>query len=467
MSYRHYIYVSEKGWNFDTPERGQQHSLLIFWPLAKLTCLFSITEMGLRSCISAIGVSVLVAMWVLGEAPPPERRWGYDPRPDFLAFNSNYRAQKRVADAEYDRLKELLVEQQKNGRKAHCARQLLQEAKWYTHCTAHFDRAQLKLSELRKVLDARNDPHKREQVEADGSYACCTEQWFLKLDYTIDELISLGLTWQSPPHPVKLLERINSPEKLTAYLDSVLISDVRRTGIDTRTELNHSSSALTRFILWQGTWSEIPTNFELDPRLKDTLLNYMDKKWQDPITGYWGTWYRAVDGSVVKTSDLSITFHLVHHRNGDVKRWPEIIRTTLVIRDQEYPYGWLEDGKMTNHHNYDVVTLLRLGWKYADEQQKAQARQEIRKMLEWCIADSIETDGTFKLNDESTLGGAFYFGTAFLDQIGYFDKSKCFWSEDDFPAADALRTKIRNRITAMKLQDPEAMWALMMLTKYE
>ena len=417
----------------------------------------------MRSGIAAFIGSLFVALWLLAEAPPLQQPLAYDPRADFIAFNPSYREQKRVADAEYDRLKELLVKQQKNGRKAHCARQLLQEAKWYTHCTADFDRAKLKLDELRKVLEAGNEPHKREQVEADGSYACCTEQWFLKLDHTIDELISLGLMWRSPPHPVKLLERINSPEKLTAYLDSVLISDVRRTGIDTRTELNHSSSALARFILWQGTWREIPTSFELDPRLKDTLLKYMDEKWQDPTTGYWGTWYRNADGAIIKTSDLSITYHLVHYRNGDVQHWPQIIRTTLAIRDQEYPYGWLEDGKMTNHHNYDVATLLRLGWKYADEQQKAEGRQEIRRMLEWCLADSIEPNGTFKLNDESTLGGAFYFGTAFLDQIGYFNKSNRFWTDEDFPNASALRTKIRDRIMAMKLEDPEALWALWML----
>jgi hypothetical protein len=111
------------------PSDVSKHSLLIFWPLAKLTWLFSITEMGLRTSIVANVASVLVAMWALAEAPPPEQRWGYDPRPDLLAFNSNYRVQKRAADAEYDRLKELLVEQQKNCRKAHCARQLLQEAK--------------------------------------------------------------------------------------------------------------------------------------------------------------------------------------------------------------------------------------------------------------------------------------------------------------------------------------------------
>jgi hypothetical protein len=189
----------------------------------------------------------------------------------------------------------------------------------------------------------------------------------------------------------------------------------------------------------------------------------MDDKWQDQETGYWGTWYRTADGGILKTSDLSITYHLVYFRDGDVKQWPQIIHTTLNMQDKEYPYGWLEDGKMSNHHNYDVVTLLRLGWKYSDENQKAQAQREIRKMLAWCLSDTIESDGTFKLNDESTISGAFYFGTAFLDQIGYFDKSKRFWTDEEFRHADAIRVRIRDRILALKLDDPEAMWALWIL----
>ena len=119
---------------------------------------------------------------------------------------------------------------------------------------------------------------------------------------------------------------------------------------------------------------------------------------------------------------------------------------------------------MTNHHNYDVVTLLRLGWEHADDQQRTLARQEIEKMLAWCLAESIEPDGTFKLNDESTLGGAFYFGTAFLNEIGYFNKANRFWTDEEFPEADALRVKIRDRLVALKLEDPEALWALWMLS---
>ena len=268
-----------------------------------------------------------------------------------------------------------------------------------------FQEAKERLEHLRQMLKAEKDPHDGSQVLADGSYGCCTKEWFLKVDNTTDELIALGMKWQDPEHPVKLLERINSPEKLAEYLDSVLIADVQKTGIDTRTELNHSSSALARYILWSGTFWEIPTQVELDPGLRKAFLTYLDEKWQDPKTGYWGTWYRTKDG-LVKTTDLSITFHLAKYRGGKVNRWPEILRTTLAFKDHEYPFGWLEDGQMTNHHNYDVAALFRMGWPHADARQKQDIQKEIRRMLDWCLAETLEKDGGFKLGDESTLGGA-------------------------------------------------------------
>jgi hypothetical protein len=390
-------------------------------------------------------------------------QFGYDPRTDFVAFNPQYRQQKRATGQQYERLKAELVKQQKARRDTFCSRQVLQEAKYWTYCTAHLDQAQAKLDQLDAMLSQAADPYPRRQEESDGSFAGYTDQWFMKLDYTIDELITLGMKWQEPKFPVKLLERINSPQKLTDYFDSMLISDVRKTGIDTRTELNASSSDLCRFILWQGTWDEIPTKFDLDPGLKETLIDYLDNKWQDPRTGFWGTWYRGPDGSIIKTADLSMTFHIVNFRRGDVKHWPEIIRTTLAMKDAEYPYGWLEEGKMSNHHNYDVVTLLHLGWTFADEDQKQIARREIRRLLDWCVNESIEPDGTFKLNDENTLGGAFYFGVAFLNEIGYFNKLNRFWTDEDFPQAESLRIKLRDRLKSYELDDPEATWALMML----
>src|SRR5262245_49809971 len=135
--------------------------------------------------------AVLIACVIIGrvaraQSSPPTEPLAYDPASDFLAFNPNYREQKRLAEVEYERVKQRVADQQKNGSKATCARHLLQEAKCYVHCTAKMDRAQPNLAQLSQSLDAAKDPHQRGQVASDGGYACCTDEWFLKLDYTID-----------------------------------------------------------------------------------------------------------------------------------------------------------------------------------------------------------------------------------------------------------------------------------------
>jgi hypothetical protein len=395
-------------------------------------------------------------------ATGPTRAYGYDPRPDLVAFDPQYRQRKRAADDEYDRLKEDLIAQQRRGRKTSCARQVLNEAKWYTHSTARFADAHRRLNDLRQILAAPRDPHDGGQLAADGSFGCCTEQWFLRLDDAVDELAVLGMTWSEPEHPLTLLERINGPEKLRAYLDSVRISDTARTGVDSRTELNHATSALARFILWQGTAREIPTKYDLHPGLKGAFLAYLDE-WQDPGTGFWGTWYRTADGRLVKTSDLSITFHLVSYRGGRVNQWPRIVETTLAMRGGEYPYGWLEDGRRSNHHNYDVALLLRLGWTHATDAQRAEIRREVDRMVAWCLTETIEPDGTFKVLDDNTLGGAFFFGVAFLNEVGYFTPANRFWTDRAFPEAEALRTRVLGRLNELKLDGPEARWARMIL----
>jgi hypothetical protein len=200
----------------------------------------------------------------------------------------------------------------------------------------------------------------------------------------------------------------------------------------------------------------------LNSKLKQALLEFEDEKWHDPDTGYFGTWYRTSKG-LVKTSDLSMTFHTVSFREGQVKRWPAILRTTLAIKDQEYPYGWLEDGKFSSHHNYDVVRLFHLGWPDATSQQKEQIRIEIRRMLAWSLDTSLQPDGTFNDPAEDTLGSSFYFGVAFLNEIGFFSKTNRFWTDEKFPRAEEVRGRIRAKIKALELDDPESQWARMIL----
>jgi hypothetical protein len=392
-------------------------------------------------------------------------KFGYNPRPDFVDFDPHYREMHDQFSRELDVLQADMIRQQRNGRKTFCSRQIFLECRWLVYHTADSQKTRQRLDDFRRVLAAKADPYERVQVESDGSFAPCCNAWWLRMDMSCDELITLGLKWQDPKYPLKLLERINSPEKLTAYLDSVLISDIRKTGINNALELNMAAADLQRFILFDGTLKEIPTKFEFDPKLKKTLLDYEDNKWQDPKTGFWGEWFKTADGSVVKACDLSTTFHLVKYRNGnEILRWPELIATTLAMKDGRFPYGWLEEGQyMSNHHNVDIVTLWNLGWSRVTPEQQKQIAAAIAQMLDFCLHQSLQPDGSFKSPEEDTLSSAFYFGVSFLHEVGYFSKANRFWTDRSFPESQDVRKRILDRMQALKLDDSEATWAMWQL----
>lgn len=408
----------------------------------------------------------LLLICTAADAPPKPAdppAFGYDPRADFRIFDSGYRDKKHAASERLGKLQAQMIAQQRKGRKTPCTRQVFMEARHLVYDTADWPRIGRVLDDFEARLKAPKDPHDGSQSEADGSFGCCSSEWFLKLDATTDELVTLGLKLRRPPHPVKLLDRVNTPEKLRAYFDSILITDVSKTGVDTRHELNSSSSCLTRLILWSGTLRQLPARYPIGDDLKRALLDFEDNRWQDPDTGFFGTWYRTPDGRVVKTADLSHTFHLVSFRQGKVGRWPEILKTTLAIKDFEYPYGWLEDGKMSNHHNYDAARLFHLGWAHATPAQREEIRGAIRSMLRFALDESLQPDGTFADPSEDTLGGSFYFAVALLHEVGFFGRTNRFWTDEDFLRAEEVRKRVRSKIKALGLDDSESQWAAMIL----
>jgi len=389
-------------------------------------------------------------------------RFGYNPRPDFVAFDPHYRQVHDGFSKELDALQADMIRQQRAGRETFCTRQIFLECRWLVYYTDNQPRTRQRLDDLRDVLALKSDPHGREQDKADGSFAPCCNAWWLRMDMTCDELVTMSFGWKEPQYPVRLLEKINSPSKLRAYFDSLLISDIRKTGINNALELNMAAADLQRFILFEGTLRELPTQFRFDPGLKAALLDYEDNTWQDPKTGMWGAWYRTADGSIVKTADLSTTFHLISYRGDNgVKRWSQLIATTLAMRNGRFPFGWLEEGKyMSNHHNMDVVKLWQLGWPHAGPEQRRQIAAAVAEMLDFCLRQSLQPDGSFKSPEEDTLSSAFYFGVGFLREIGYFSKANRFWTDRSFPEAAEVRQRIRERITRLGLDDSEAQWAL-------
>jgi len=183
---------------------------------------------------------------------------------------------------------------------------------------------------------------------------------------------------------------------------------------------------------------------------------YQDKVWQDAETGFFGGWYRLPDGTLRKTADLSVTFHIVSYRRDSIQHVPEMMRTLLAMKDQEYPFGWREEGQMSNHHNYDVVRLFRVGWPQMDKAQRELAQAEMRSMMEFCLKETMNPDGSFKLMDEDTVGSSFLFPISLLNELGYFRPSLRFWTWESFPDAMKVADRVQGRIQAMGLTDTES-----------
>ena len=115
---------------------------------------------------------------------------------------------------------------------------------------------------------------------------------------------------------------------------------------------------------------------------------------------------------------------------------------------------------MSNHHNMDVVKLWQLGWPHAAEDQRKDIAAAIAQMLDFCLKQSLQPDGSFKAPEEDTLSSAFYFGVGFLHEIGYFSKAHRFWTDETFAGAEEVRQRIQGRIKKLGLDDSEAQWAL-------
>jgi hypothetical protein len=70
-------------------------------------------------------------------------------------------------------------------------------------------------------------------------------------------------------------------------------------------------------------------------------------------------------------------------------------------------------------------------------------------MLRWCLNESLQPDGSFKLQDsDDSLETSISFGTSFLARLGYFDRSKRFWTDEDFPEAADVRARIVHFVRA-------------------
>jgi hypothetical protein len=330
-----------------------------------------------------------------------------------------------------------------------CLRQALRELRWRLEYTADVTGVRASLESIRNRVAFPVPPSAANQDE-EGSYGGCTEVWFLKLDASVDRLLSPDFNGKPP----RFLDRINDPDRLKHYLDGLLVSRLAEEGVDHRKELNFATANLVRLILWRR-----PSNYRWDPLL-ETVIRRFVANWQDPATGFFGATYE-IGRQRFRTTDLSLTFHMARYLEGKIGYWPQLIDTLIEIRDDRYPNGWLDDEGLTSHNNYDVATLFRLGWSEVSADQRLRGCTELERLLDWCLATAIAPDGTVVARAKSeSMAESYYFTAAFLDTLGFFDPAKRFWTARPFTQAPALRGQLERQVRRLHCADPMARMAL-------
>jgi hypothetical protein len=345
----------------------------------------------------------------------------------FAAFPEMKALSKQVNDV-MEGAEETLSEREFAGCDTSWARAHLYEAEWRINCTNDYTAASHAVERLKEALVCRDPPDGLTQ-DSGGSFAPGTKVFFLKLDRSTDQLLARQWPWRLQP---TFLDRIDDPARMVTYLQDLCWSDVTRCGVDNRKELNLAISVIARLVLQGGQ-----AGYLSGPGFGSVFERFL-QDWQDPETGFFGVTY-IIDnqGNQVRTTDLSLTFHMVRYAPHLVRWWPRLIDTLLGMRDQQYPQGWLENSKMTDHNNYDVVELFSHGWPHLRPDQRRQASQEIAKMLDWCLSKSVRDTGELINPDKGDMiPDSYYFAAAFLDTIGYFDKTKRFWADKGTLPAD-------------------------------
>ena len=359
-----------------------------------------------------------------------------------------YDARWQPLDLRRRKLSKALEALLKQGHPMECALQHFYEAKWLINYTDDWLRASAALDECEKSVQEVDQP--RIKQGDDGSWGSCCHEWYRKLEPTIDALQEREAA-TDPLNPLTFMNFLQKPANVVGLLRALSISDIVATGRNLRDEQNALLTALGQLIfkdvLRKLLVCRPELKFTISQELEETFVDYL---WslQQKQTGYWGPSYKFDDG-IATVPDLSFTFHIVHYYMDNTTRvvpnLDKIVATTLAMKHEVYPNGWLDkDGKPSDHNNFDVVTLFDCGWKAASWKQRDVMRHEIQALVDWCLTRSLQDD---QFGSEKTIDG-YYYGVRFLDRIGFWDKAKRFWSSDDIslPNGCLPPEKIRDRL---------------------
>ena len=378
-------------------------------------------------------------------APMAARAQDFEPAAILAQTFPAMRDFRRATKPEITALEARLDADEQAGADRSCLRQAVTELRWRLNSTADVPAAERVRDRVRALAAAPAVPAGTVQ-DADGSYGPCVAQWFWKLDASTDRFLTEGV----PPVAPRILDRVNDPARLDAYLRGLLISDLTRDGLDHRKELNIASADLVRLVLRHR-----PLGYAWRPGL-DAVVRRFVADAQSPTTGFFGEHYGPVE-----TDDLSMTFHMARYMDGAIGHWPELIAHLIAIKSRQYPHGWLDAGGMTSHNNYDVATLFRLGWPRIDAEQRAAVATEIAGLVDWTLGTALTPDGGLQSRAEGeSWPDALYFMAAFLDEVGFFDPAKRYWTDRPLPDPSRIRAGLIEQAKRLPADDPMGKAAL-------
>ena len=367
---------------------------------------------------------------------------------DFAEIPVARQKRLKLLDPELKPLVNEIDRRQAAGQDMHYSMHIYREIRWRLNFTPDVAGTRAEIDLLRRSLtDANAQKLAQEQQASDGSWGMGIDAWYLRLYYSVDR----AQACHAPPkYPLAFLDRINSPEKLNAQLNADRNDAFTKTGIFNREETDETFSAIARLLFATNA----PDCYAFDPHLRDALVEFVER-WQNPETGCWGQWLVDRHGRVWKMDDVGMTFHVVSDLRGAVEHKDKIARRLLELDRVNFPAGILFDGHYENHLNWDAVKIFRAAWPDLDEATRQRARAEMARMLDWCLTQSYQPDGSFKVSDlDDTPGDAYRYGIWFLQETGYFERKDRFWTDRDFPQADQVRRNIEARLQAIGLGDP-------------
>jgi hypothetical protein len=360
---------------------------------------------------------------------------------------------------------ERIAQLESAGRALSCTTQIYHEVKWLVQYTAYWQRVERRLADLEKSFGVADQTFADDQSPDDGAWGACFEPIFLRISATADALELLRAQGAVPAFPITLEPSLRTSRQVVERVSSLIVSDIAGFGINHRAQLNSLITTITRG-MFKPHWQDfLTTKVKMLPRhrnpagpleLRQRMRSLLDA-WQDPDTGFWGAWYKT-DGALVRTRDLSITFHIVSYLRGEINHWPQALSTLRAMKDEPYPYGWLHEGGYVNHNNYDVARMLSYGWRHLSPPDQAFFEKELASMLAWTLTASLTDDGRFRSIPDffESLSADYYYGVQFLDVIGFWDVKKRFWTATEFPKAAEVCTRIRRSIERDGLTDSTA-----------